>query len=110
MPTRSHFGEMEAHAVEAASLLKAMANEYRLLILCHLAEGELSVGELNELVDLSQSSLSQHLGVLRQYGLVDTRRESQTIYYRLAGGPAMQVMESLYDAYCAPGRRGRKRR
>ena len=107
---RGHFGEMEAHAVEAASLLKAMANEYRLLVLCHLAEGELSVGELNERVDLSQSSLSQHLGVLRQYGLVDTRRESQTIYYRLTEGAAVQVMQSLYDAYCAPASRGRRRR
>lgn len=108
--SRSHLGEMEAHAREAARVLKAMANEYRLLILCQLAEGELSVGELNECIDLSQSSLSQHLAVLRQYGLVDTRRESQTIYYRLAEGPAPRIMQSLYDVYCAPGRRGKKRR
>ncbi|HSH40978.1 MAG TPA: metalloregulator ArsR/SmtB family transcription factor [Arenicellales bacterium] len=107
---RSHLGEMQAHAQEAAQLLKAMANEYRLQILCHLAEGEASVGELNEYIDLSQSSLSQHLAVLREYGVVETRRQSQTIYYRLADGPAMRVMQSLYDAYCAPGRRKHRRR
>ena len=107
---KHHLGEMEAHVREAAHLLKAMANEYRLIILCQLAEGELSVGELNECIDLSQSSLSQHLGVLRQYGLVDTRREAQTVYYRLADGPALQVMQSLYGVYCAPAGRKRKRR
>jgi len=97
---------MEDHARDAAHLLKAMGNEYRLLILCQLAEGELSVGELNARIDLSQSSLSQHLGVLRRYGLVMTRRESQTIYYRLAEGPAVPVMETLYSLYCAPVRAG----
>lgn len=96
---------MESHACEAAGLLKAMANEHRLLILCHLAEGELSVGTLNERVDLSQSALSQHLAVLRECGLVTTRREAQTIYYRLTDGPAVRVMRTLYDLYCAPGRR-----
>lgn len=95
---------MEDHASEAAGMLKAMANEHRLLILCHLAEGELSVGSLNERIDLSQSSLSQHLAVLRQYGLVETRRESQTIHYRLGDGPAVVVMKTLYELYCAPAR------
>lgn len=109
--TGSRFGRMEEHARDAAHLLKAMANEHRLLILCHLADGELSVGELNECVDLSQSSLSQHLAVLRQDGLVETRRESQTIYYRLTDGPAARIMQSLYDVYCAPAgrRRGKLR-
>lgn len=93
--------DLTPHARQAACLLKAMANEYRLLILCHLAEGELPVKAINERLDLSQSSLSQHLGVLRHYGLVDTRRESQTIYYRLADGPAVFIMQTLYDRYCS---------
>lgn len=95
---------MERHAVEASRLLRAMANEHRLLILCQLAEGELSVSELNSRIELSQSSLSQHLAVLRQCRLVETRREAQTIYYRLAEGPAMAVMGTLYQLYCAPAR------
>lgn len=106
IPDNPDLKAMEGHACEAAGLLKAMANEHRLLILCHLAEGELSVGELNERIDLSQSSLSQHLGVLRQIGLVETRREAQTIYYRLADGPAVEVMRTLYGLYCAPRRKG----
>lgn len=104
MPENLDLQAMEDHACEAARLLKAMANEHRLLILCHLAEDELSVGNLNERIDLSQSSLSQHLAVLRQCGLVETRRESQTIHYRLGDGPAVEVMKTLYDLYCAPGR------
>lgn len=92
--------EMESHAQEAAQLLKALANEHRLLILCHLAEGEKSVGGLNDRVSLSQSALSQHLSVLRRDGLVETRREAQTIYYRLADGPATRVVATLHDVYC----------
>lgn len=102
-PRKPDLQEMEVHACEAARLLKAMANEHRLLILCHLAEGELSVGDLNRRMDLSQSSLSQHLAVLRQMGLVETRREAQTVYYRLAAGPAVEIMHTLYGVYCAPG-------
>lgn len=105
-----NFQAMGSHSLEAAGLLKAMANEHRLLILCHLAEGELSVGQLNRRLDLSQSSLSQHLAVLRGQGLVETRRASQVIFYRLAGGPALNVMNVLYDAYCAPARRAKEKR
>lgn len=100
---------MDSHAMEAAGLLKAMANEHRLLILCHLAEGELSVGALNRRIDLSQSSLSQHLAVLRRFGLVETRRVSQVIYYRLVEGPALQIMHELYNAYCAPAQRAKEK-
>ena len=89
---------------EAAQLLKALANEHRLLILCHLAEGEKSVGELNDRVSVSQSALSQHLSVLRRDGLVETRREAQIIYYRLAGGPATRVVATLHDVYCCTDR------
>jgi DNA-binding transcriptional ArsR family regulator len=93
---------IEEHAYEAAAFLKALANDQRLLVLCSLLEGSLSVGEINERVPLSQSALSQHLGVLREAGLVTTARQSQTIYYALAKGPALQIMEVLYTAFCAP--------
>ncbi|MEZ5544535.1 MAG: metalloregulator ArsR/SmtB family transcription factor [Lysobacteraceae bacterium] len=93
---------MREHAGSAAQLLKALANEKRLMILCLLAEGERSVGELNAMLDLSQSALSQHLAVLREEGLVNTRREAQTIFYSVAPGPAFQVIQTLHGIYCAP--------
>ena len=93
---------VQEHATEAAAFLKALANDQRLLVLCCLLEGPLSVGEINERVPLSQSALSQHLGVLRDAGVVTTTRQSQTIYYTLAKGPALQIMEVLYTAFCAP--------
>lgn len=95
---------MRRHAGEAAQLLKALANAKRLQILCLLAEAERSVGELNALLDLSQSALSQHLAVLRADGIVRTRREAQTIHYGLADGPAQQVIQTLHDIYCGTGR------
>jgi len=102
---------MRAHAGDAAQLLKALANENRLQVLCLLAEGERSVGEINALLDLSQSALSQHLAVLREEGLVVTRREAQTIVYALADGPAAAVMHTLHGIYCgAPAARGRAAR
>ena len=100
---------MHAHAGDAAQLLKALANENRLQVLCLLAEGERSVGDINALLDLSQSALSQHLAVLRAEGLVQTRREAQTIYYALAPGPAEAVMHTLHGIYCAPARGGKTR-
>jgi len=85
-------------------------NEKRLQILCLLADGERSVGEINDLLDLSQSALSQHLAVLREENLVKTRREAQTIFYSLMPGPGAEVMGALHGIYCAPLRtRGRKR-
>ncbi|QQP91439.1 winged helix-turn-helix transcriptional regulator [Skermanella sp. TT6] len=94
--------DLQESAREASKLLKAMSNERRLLILCHLALGEKSVGELETLVDLSQSALSQHLARLRRDNLVRTRRSAQTIYYSLQGGEAAAVMKVLHDLYCAP--------
>ena len=91
---------MQAHAGDAARLLKALANERRLQVLCLLAGGERSVGELNDLLDLSQSALSQHLAVLRAERLVQTRRDAQLVYYSLVPGPAAEVMETLYGIYC----------
>ena len=92
--------DMACHAQSAAGMLKSLANEHRLLILCHLAAGEQSVGQLNALVPLSQSALSQHLSVLRREGFVGTRREAQTIFYSLMPGPAAQVIKVLHDIYC----------
>lgn len=94
--------EMRDHASEAAAFLKALANDQRLLILCALLGGSLSVGDINDRVPLSQSALSQHLGVLRDAGLVSTTRQAQTICYTLARGPALQIMEVLYASFCAP--------
>jgi DNA-binding transcriptional ArsR family regulator len=99
-PNLGHAGDMQDHASDAAGLMKALGNESRLMILCILAEGERSVGELNEMVPLSQSALSQQLARLRQQGLVRTRRESQTIYYSLASGPADRVINLLHEIYC----------
>ena len=96
---------MRAHAADAARLLKVLANDKRLMLLCLLVEREHSVGELNARVALSQSALSQHLAVLREDGLVSTRREAQTIYYSLAAGPAQQVIATLHDLYCGTGQR-----
>ena len=91
---------MVGHAEDAAGLLKAIANPSRLLILCCLADGEMSVGALNEQIALSQSALSQHLAVLREDGLVRTRRESQSIYYSVAPGPASEILRVLHAHYC----------
>ena len=93
--------ELRAHAGEATRLLKALANESRLMILCNLSQGELTVGQLNEFIPLSQSALSQHLALLRRDGLVRTRRQAQTIYYSLEEGPASQVIGVLHDIYCS---------
>ncbi len=91
---------LEQHASEAADLMKQLSNPNRLMIVCTLMQQELSVGELNERVPLSQSALSQHLASLRQAGLVATRRESQTIYYRLQGDHAVRVVALLKDLFC----------
>jgi len=93
--------ELQKKAGRATSLLKAMANPSRLLILCQLAEGEKSVGELERLVGLSQSGLSQHLALLRRKGIVATRREAQSIYYSLASKEAEAIMAALYAVFCA---------
>lgn len=90
----------EAKAEVAASLLKAMSNPHRLMVLCRLGASEASVGELQEDSGLSQSALSQHLAVLRERELVETRREAQTIYYRLADPAVRDVIETLMKIYC----------
>jgi DNA-binding transcriptional ArsR family regulator len=114
VPDLDRLEEMHEHAGEAARLMKALGNEQRLLILCNLLERPLSVGELNERVHLSQSALSQHLAVLREQHLVQTRREAQSILYWLPPGPVTRVMGLLQEMYCsvpaahAPGTGSRK--
>jgi DNA-binding transcriptional ArsR family regulator len=92
--------QMSEHANDAANLLRAMASEHRLMVLCSLVPGEKSVSQLLGRVPLAQSALSQHLAVLRRERLVSTRRDGQTVYYGLNPGPAMSVIRVLYDNYC----------
>lgn len=91
---------LDSSARRASALLKAMGNPHRLTILCHLIHSERSVGELERIVGLSQSALSQHLARLRRDRLVKTRRCAQTIYYSLAGNEAASVLSALYRLYC----------
>jgi DNA-binding transcriptional ArsR family regulator len=90
--------DMASHAVE---LLKAMANEWRLMILCQLAEGEKTVSELQSVLGLSQSALSQHLAILRRERIVRSRKHAQSVSYSLSGEDATKVMETLHDVFCA---------
>lgn len=92
--------DMRPHAQQAAELLKALANEQRLMILCHLVPGPLAVAELNKRVPLSQSALSQHLAVLRESGVVDTERESQTVRYSLPAGVVTRLLGVLHEEFC----------
>jgi ArsR family transcriptional regulator, virulence genes transcriptional regulator len=92
-------------ATRAAALLRLLSNEKRLMILCQLVEGELSVGQLQTRIGLSQSALSQHLALLREHGAVATRRESQSIFYRIADHSVLRVIETLADLFCPPDMR-----
>jgi ArsR family transcriptional regulator len=92
----------EESAGRAASLLRLLGNEKRLMVLCQLADGELSVGEMQRRVGLSQSALSQHLALMREEGLVATRRESQTIHYRISDPAALRIIETLAELFCPP--------
>ena len=89
--------DMAAHAVD---LLKAMANEWRLMILCQLSEGEKTVSELQDILGLSQSALSQHLAVLRREKIVRARKDAQSVFYSLSGNDASKVMETLHELFC----------
>ncbi len=99
--------DLQARAGAAARLLKLMANEQRLQLLCRLADGEAPVGELAACVGLTASATSQHLARMRAENLVATRREAQTIYYRLADPAAERVLETLCDVFGAPAHGGR---
>ena len=92
---------MQENAGRAVALLKSMANESRLMILCQLSQKEMTVGELATKIPLSQSALSQHLSVLRRENLVKTRRESQFVWYSIDSEDAKAVIGTLYDLFCA---------
>ncbi len=105
--TQFNLSQFEASAGRAAQLLRLLANERRLMVLCQLVEGELSVGALQDRIGLSQSALSQHLALLREDGVVATRRDGQTIYYRVADPAALRLLETLADLFCPPEMRTR---
>lgn len=92
----------EESAARAAALLRLLGNERRLMILCQLADGELSVGDIQRRIGLSQSALSQHLALLRADGVVATRRDGQTIFYRIADHSALRIVETLAELFCPP--------
>ena len=100
---------MEAAADSASDLLKALSNRHRLLIICQLIDGERSVGDLAAFVGLRDSTVSQHLALLRRDGLVAARRDAQTIYYSIASDPAREILSALYRVYCTPSS-GKKRK
>lgn len=94
---------MNAAAERASELLKSLANRHRLLIVCQLIEGERSVGELAEFLGIRDSTVSQHLALLRKDGVVTARREAQTIWYSISSSPAREVLRTLYRVYCGAG-------
>ena len=94
-------GHMQQAAQEASQMLRVLANENRLLLLCQLSQGEKSVGELETLLGIRQPTLSQQLGVLRNEGLVQTRREGKQIIYRVVDARAQRLLETLYGLYCS---------
>jgi DNA-binding transcriptional ArsR family regulator len=93
---------LEARAAEAEAFLRSLASRHRLMILCRLVEGEASVGELVRALGLTQSNLSRHLAMLREEGLVATRREGAVIHYRIASQRVRPILAELYRLFCAP--------
>ena len=94
--------QMARSATRASALMKTLGHKDRLMILCHLAGGEKSVGQIADLLEIPQSPLSQHLSRMRKEELVDTRREAQTIFYSLKSGEASRIVEVLYELFCEP--------
>ncbi|MEF2070414.1 ArsR/SmtB family transcription factor [Consotaella aegiceratis] len=99
-PVEMNTAALEENAERAAALLRSIGSKWRLLILCQLVHGEKSVGELERIIGLSQSALSQHLMVLRRHELVQTRRSAQMIFYSLNGREVSAVLSTLYGLYC----------
>lgn len=97
---------LQARAADVSAQLALLTNTNRLMVLCHLLEGEQSVGALQGHLDLSQSALSQHLARLREAEIVRTRRDKQTIYYSIADPRTYQMIEALYRIYCDPDQAG----
>ena len=95
---------MQAAATQACGLLKVLGNPDRLLLLCQLTQGEFCVSELETLLQIQQPTLSQQLGVLREDGLVSTRRDGKQIFYKIDSREATAIMQVLYELYCQPGK------
>jgi ArsR family transcriptional regulator len=100
--TRFDLALFEENVGRAAALLRLLGNEKRLMLLCQLVDGELSVGEMQRRIGVSQSALSQHLALLRVEAVVATRREGQTIYYRISDHSALRIIETLAELFCPP--------
>ena len=94
--------QLRQHADEACALLKALANEDRLMLLCQMASARQNVGELEAATGVRQPTLSQQLAVLRQEGLVATEKEGKYVYYRLANDNVVRIMRTLWEIYCPP--------
>ncbi|MCZ4092644.1 sulfite-sensing transcriptional repressor BigR [Sinorhizobium psoraleae] len=105
MKLRNVRPDMSVRAGEAAALLKTLANQNRLMIVCTLVEGEHSVGQLAEMLGIHQPTLSQQLTVLREAGIVATRRDAKQIFYRLAEEKASRLVMALYEIFCREGRK-----
>jgi DNA-binding transcriptional ArsR family regulator len=101
-PDKFDIDAMQAQASRASTLLSAMCNEKRLMILCRLVQGERSVNELTDALLTPQSTISQHLALLRREGFVKARRDGQTQFYSLVGDDARAILETLQSLYCDP--------
>lgn len=95
---------MQTAAARACGMLKVLGNPDRLLLLCQLTQGEFCVSELETLLQIQQPTLSQQLGVLREEGLVSTRREGKQIFYKIESAEATAIMQVLYELFCQPGK------
>ena len=93
---------MDAAAEQASELLKSLANRHRLMIVCQLIESEQSVGGMADYLGIRDSTVSQHLALLRKDGIVSASRDGQTIWYSIASGPAREILKTLYRIYCGP--------
>ncbi|MCT9809631.1 metalloregulator ArsR/SmtB family transcription factor [Acidovorax sp. Be4] len=102
-PADFDIAQLRTHAAEAVAMLKLLGNADRLLLLCQLSAQERTVGELEQLTGIAQPTLSQQLGILRREQLVATRREGKYIWYRLADGKALQLIQAIHQLYCPPG-------
>ena len=96
----SELAALHSRTSRVCVVLKAIANEVRLMLVCQLAEGEKSVGQLQAHVGLSQSAVSQHLAMLREHKLVSTRRRGQSVHYSLASGETAAIIKTLHDQFC----------
>jgi len=100
MSRKSEYQKMQDAADRASALLKTLGHPGRLMILCNLAEGERSVGDLADELEITQSALSQHLARMRSEGLVETRRDSQNVFYSVTDGEIRALIKSLYKIFC----------